>query len=270
MRIALGLEYDGSKLHGWQKQASDRVSTAQSILEDALAKIAATEVRTTVAGRTDAGVHAWEQVVHFDTLASRDLNAWVQGTNSMMPSWIRVLWAHHVGEDFHARFSARARRYYYLLQESVSPMALFRERCHCVVNLSVAHMRRASTFFEGMHDFSSFRAASCQAHNPSRHVHFLRIHKCGAWIYVDIQANGFLQHMVRNIVGSLLEVGQGTRPPEWIKELLAMRDRKHAAPTAPAHALYLSRIRYAPNWGLSHRSAPHLVAPWISANRLNT
>ena len=262
MRFALGLEYDGSALHGWQIQVGQPHQTAQGLLESALSKVADAPIRVSVAGRTDAGVHACEQVVHFDSPCAREDKAWIRGGNSMLPTSMRILWARQVGTDFHARFSARARRYCYMICTRETPAPLLHNRCYQTDQLSVTGMRRAATFLVGQHDFSSFRAAACQAKTPCRHVHFARVHAVNDWIFVDIQANGFLQHMVRNIVGSLLEVGRGNQPPEWIGELLEARQRARAAPTAPASALYLSKVRYAPSWQLPNHSILRAMAPW--------
>lgn len=255
MRVVLGVEYDGSALHGWQKQPRHPDSTAQALLEDAISHVAGHPVSTVVAGRTDAGVHAYEQVAHFDTSANRSTEAWVRGGNSMLPPAIRILWARPVSDDFHARFSARARRYCYVLSHSNDPVALWRNRYYQTGALSIDHMRGAANVLVGTHDFSSFRAAHCQAKDPRRHIYFIRLHCHNTWTFVDIQANGFLHHMVRNIVGSLLEVGAHLHSPEWMDTLLSCRDREKAPATAPSTALYLTKIRYAPHWGLARRSS---------------
>lgn len=270
MRLAMGLEYDGSTFHGWQRQSAKTTGdTAQGLLETALAKIADHPVSTVVAGRTDVGVHACEQVVHFDTLSVRKPDAWVRGTNSLLPRAMRVLWARVVSDDFHARFSAIARRYCYALLDGAQPAALWRDRCHQTERLSVELMRRGASYFPGKRDMSSFRSSRCQARNPCRRIYFLRIHRRADWVLVDIQANAFLHHMVRNIVGSLLVVGLAVEPPEWIASLLACKDRTRAAATAPPNGLYLTRVRYDVRWGLpiAKRFCPIAVSTDLNKER---
>lgn len=243
MKIALGIEYDGSRYFGWQRQQN--VDSVQQKLEDALSIIANSPVDVFCAGRTDAGVHGTGQVVHFETDAKRPLQSWCFGTNAHLPPDIAVKWAVEVPEDFHARFSATARRYRYIiynhkLRSAILPFGV----SHYYHSLDVEKMHEAGQFLLGENDFSSFRAAQCQSHTPWRNVHHLNVSRQGDYIIVDIQANAFVHHMVRNIVGSLIEVGQGKQSAEWIKWLLEQRDRTLAAPTAKAEGLYLVDVTY--------------------------
>ncbi len=248
-RIALGVEYNGTPFCGWQSQS--RGYSVQDALEDALLRIAGHVPELVPAGRTDAGVHAAGQVVHFDTAAVRPLTAWVRGVNSFLPPSVAVLWAQQVEPAFHARFSARSRSYrYVLLNRPVRP-ALSMDRTgwyHGALDVSL--MQRAAGFLLGEHDFSAFRAAECQARSPERHLWRLDVRRMGERIVFDLSANAFLHHMVRNIVGTLLWVGQGKRPPEWMQDLLLARDRTLAGPTAAAGGLCLRHVAYEAGWGL--------------------
>lgn len=249
MRFALGVEYDGRTFHGWQRQL-DKVSVQES-LENALQNIACEPVRVVCAGRTDAGVHAISQVVHFDTEVRRPLEAWVRGVNTFLPTSVAVRWAHPVSEDFHARFSAQARRYRYLLINRAQRPGLLSGRVGWTHRpLDVDAMKNAASRLLGSHDFSAFRAADCQARSPVRTMFDARVRQQGDLIVFDFQANAFLQHMVRNMVGSLAYVGYGQHAPDWIDMLLQMKDRKLAAPTFSAHGLYLVSVTYPPQWGL--------------------
>jgi tRNA pseudouridine38-40 synthase len=219
----------------------------QDALERALAEIAGAPVSTTCAGRTDAGVHALAQVVHFDTDAHRPDSAWVRGTNALLPAGVSVLWARVVGPAFHARFDAQARRYrYVLLARGERPGLLHGRVGWWHGALDVEAMREAAAALIGEHDFSAFRAAECQAKSPVRTLTNLEIGSEGPFIAFDLRANAFLQHMVRNIVGSLVYVGAGRQPPGWIGELLQGRDRRLAAPTFAADGLYLTGVEYSP------------------------
>jgi tRNA pseudouridine38-40 synthase len=223
----------------------------QDVLESALAAIAGERLGVAGAGRTDRGVHAVAQVAHFDTTAARPLSAWVRGVNAFLPESIAVLWAHQVGADFHARFSALARTYRYrLINRPVRPAVEARYAGWYHAPLDVAAMREASHALIGEHDFSAFRAAECEAKTPVRILHSLAIERAGDRIDFVIRANAFLHHMVRNIVGSLLYVGNGKQPPRWIAEVLASRDRAKAAPTFAPEGLYLERVEYDPKWDL--------------------
>lgn len=249
VRIALGLEYDGSRFCGWQSQADG--CSVQDALERALAAIAGHPVRVVAAGRTDAGVHALAQVVHFDTQAVRPESAWVRGTNTHLPPSVAVLWARPVPEDFHARFSARERGYrYLLLNHPVRPAVASRRVGWFHQPLDLERMREAARHLIGEHDFSAFRSSECQARTPVRTLSRLAIRREGGLFIFDFWANAFLHHMVRNILGCLVCVGKGAHPPEWLAQVLQGRDRELGAPTFPADGLYLSGVRYEPHWNL--------------------
>lgn len=250
-RIALGVEYDGSRFSGWQKQATPNLPTVQGLLEPAISSVADHPISLICAGRTDTGVHATGQVVHFDCRIDRGELAWIRGVNSQLPASVRVTWARTVDVDFHARFSAQARRYLYLLYVNpVAPAIAAGLLTHITQSLDVAGMHAAGQYLLGEQDFSAFQAAGCQSATALRNVHWLRVHEHQRMIVVDIQANAFLQHMVRNIVGSLLEVGSGRQKPEWLRELLAGRDRTRAAMTAAPDGLYLVDVQYPSRFGL--------------------
>ena len=253
MRIALGVEYDGSGYNGWQSQPDGR--TVQDTLQAALSEIANEPVAVTAAGRTDTGVHALEQVVHFDTNAVRPLTAWVRGANALLPSGIAVLWAHAVPEEFHARFSAHARSYRYLLLDRPVRSALRHGKVGWFhTSLDLEAMREAAQYLLGEHDFSAFRASECQAKSPVKTISRLDIRRHGETIVVEVTANAFLHHMVRNIVGCLVYVGKGKHPPQWLHEVLQGRSRALAAPTFAPDGLYLEHIGYDAQWGLPQRS----------------
>lgn len=243
MRIALGVEYAGEQFYGWQRQ--QEVPSVQAALEKALAKVADEPISLTCAGRTDAGVHASGQVVHFDTNAVRNERAWTLGVNALLPPSIAVRWHANVADDFHARFSATARRYRYVIFNSPLRGGLLSAGVtHVYQPLDEKVMQRAAQCLVGEHDFSSFRAAQCQSHTPFRNIHFVKIHRQNDYIVVDIQANAFVHHMVRNIVGSLLVVGSGEQNEEWLAEVLMARDRTTAAATAKPNGLYLIDVLY--------------------------
>jgi len=248
-RIAIGIEYDGSAYHGWQRQKHS--SSVQERVEQALSFVADETVELVCAGRTDSGVHALEQVVHFDTSAERSERAWLLGSNCRLPRDIRLRWARPVNEDFHARFSAIARSYRYLILNASVPSAIFHDKC-CWEHqaLDEERMHRAAQALVGEHDFSSFRAAGCQAKSPVREVEYLRVERSGEFVHIDIKANAFLHHMVRNIAGSLMVIGKGEQPEQWLGELLQQRDRRLAAMTAPAGGLYFVQAFYPPDFDL--------------------
>ncbi len=249
MRVALGVEYDGRPFNGWQSQPDGL--TVQDTLQHALSGVAGHPVSVIAAGRTDTGVHALEQVVHFDIQIQRPLTAWVRGTNSLLPDSIAVLWAHTVPEEFHARFSAHGRSYRYLLLNRATRPALQAGKVgwyHAPLNLAL--MQKAAQFLLGEQDFSAFRAAECQAKSPVKHMQQLDIGRQGDLLTFELSANAFLHHMVRNIVGCLVYVGNGRNPPEWMSEVLASRERGLAAPTFAPDGLYLRRISYESKWGL--------------------
>ncbi len=249
MKIALGIEYDGSRYFGWQRQQN--VDSVQQKIEEALSVIANAPCEVFCAGRTDAGVHGTGQVVHFETEVNRPLQSWCFGTNTHLPADIAVKWAVEVSEDFHARFSATARRYRYIIYNHKLRSAIFPKGVsHYYHPLDHEKMHQAGQFLLGENDFSSFRAAQCQSHTPWRNVHHLQVNRQQDYIVVDIQANAFVHHMVRNIVGSLIEVGQDRQPVEWIKWLLEQRDRTLAAPTAKAEGLYLVDVTYPEHFGI--------------------
>ncbi|MGH8707523.1 MAG: tRNA pseudouridine(38-40) synthase TruA [Burkholderiales bacterium] len=249
MRIALALEYDGSRFLGWQTQPGG--GSVQDALQAALAGIAGSAVQVSCAGRTDRGVHAREQVVHFDTEAERPDSAWVRGVNALLPESMAVLWATRVAGDFHARYAARARTYrYVLLNRPVRPALAARYAGWVHAPLDVAAIRAAALLLVGEHDFSAFRSAECQAKSPVRTLHALEVLASGGRIDFLLRANAFLHHMVRNIIGTLITVGSGRQAPQWAGEVLAARDRGRAAPTFAAEGLYLERVEYEERWGL--------------------
>lgn len=249
MRLALGIEYDGSGFSGWQSQPHR--NTVQDVLEQALSQIAAKPIQVMCAGRTDAGVHALGQVVHFDTEAQRPLNAWVRGANVFLPPSVAVTWAHPVDEDFHARFSARSRSYRYVLLDRPVRTAVDHGKLGWFHHrLDVAAMAEAAKLLLGQHDFSAFRAAECQAKTPIKTLHQADVRRDGQHILFEFRADAFLQHMVRNMVGSLVYVGKGAHRPEWLAELLASRQRTRAAPTFSPHGLYLTAVEYDQRWQL--------------------
>ena len=254
MRFALGVEYDGTAFLGWQRLSQPGTAgppTVQAALEAALSSVADAPVDTVCAGRTDAGVHGLCQVVHFDTDAVRDPRAWVLGTTGRLPPGVAVRWCTPVRDDFHARFSARARRYRYrLLDRTVRPAFGRQYLAWSRRALDAGAMHRAAQALLSENDFSSFRTVHCQATHARRNLQRIEVRREGAEIAFDVQANAFLHHMVRNIVGSLMEVGAGERPEAWIAELLAARDRTLAGPTAPSAGLVFLGPLYPPEWGL--------------------
>lgn len=253
-RIALGVEYDGSDFSGWQIQKDGR--SVQATLELALAKVADHQVKTVCAGRTDAGVHACAQVVHFDSDAVRRNRAWVLGSNSELPDDVNVCWAHQVAPDFHARFSARSRRYRYLVLNRPVRTALCRQRAWVVYpQLQVERMRQACVHLLGEHDFSALRASGCQAKSPVRTIHTLEVARRDEWISIDVCANAFLHHMVRNIAGLLVRIGKGEAESDWAREVMLGRDRTRAAITAPARGLYFCGVEYDREFGLPDGAA---------------
>lgn len=263
MRIALGLEYDGSSFCGWQTQPSG--CAVQDHLEAALAHIAGERVATTCAGRTDSGVHALSQVVHFDTLAQRPPSAWVRGVNASLPAGIAVLWAREVDPEFHARYAALERCYrYVLLNRAVRPAAAHGRVGWFHLALDEGRMRRAAGHLCGEHDFSAFRSSECQARSPVRELRRVSIERLNDHIVFEFRANAFLHHMIRNLVGTLVYVGKGRHEPEWIAQVLESRDRSRAAPTFEAAGLYLASITYDAQWALP------VVEPALTVEILGT
>ena len=264
-RIVLGVQYTGTGWNGYQKQP-DR-NTVQDRLEIALEKFACTQLSTTCAGRTDTGVHAMEQVIHFDTELDRPVQSWVRGVNAFLPESIVVRWAAEVapdeaGLDFHARFSARSRTYHYVLYNHPTPSALLAKRAGWVFRpIDVERMRDGARHLIGTHDFTSFRASGCQANTPVKDLHELKIEQYGDIIVFTVRASAFLHHMVRNIVGSLIYIGIGRQEPAWMLEVLHSRSRDVAAPTFMPDGLYFARIEYDPCWKLPQEAVAPL--PWL-------
>jgi tRNA pseudouridine38-40 synthase len=243
MRVALGVEYDGAEILGWQRQSRGR--TVQGCVETAITRVADHPVDVVCAGRTDTGVHATAQVVHFDTDAMRNPENWVRGVNSHLPGDVRIQWANETTEEFHARFSARRRHYRYVVHNGLAPSALLRQRvCQERLPLDDGLMRAAAQHLLGEHDFTSFRAAACQAKNPVRTIYRLDLSRSGQWIYIDIVANAFLHHMVRCIAGMLISVGRAEQAPDWMQAVLDARDRARAGVNAPPGGLYLAGVEY--------------------------
>jgi len=250
-RIALGVEYDGSAFHGWQRQGSPVLATVQARLEGALAAIANHPVTLVCAGRTDTGVHGTGQVVHFDCAVDRGEQAWRRGANSLLPRTLRVLWAQAVPQTFHARFTALSRRYLYVIHDNpVEPAIMAGLLSHTREGLNIQAMHAAGQSLLGEQDFTSFRAAGCQSRTPFRNIMHLNVRRHQRFIVLDIQANAFLQHMVRNIAGTLMEIGSGRRPVDWAGEVLQARDRSLAAKTASPCGLYLVSVQYPGEFGL--------------------
>jgi len=249
MRLALGLQYDGADFHGWQTQAHGR--TVQDAVERALAQFAGAPLPTICAGRTDAGVHATYQVVHIDSPVERPLSAWVRGVNRFLPQTAAVRWAVVVPDTFHARFAATGRRYdYWLLNDPLRSPLLVHRTGWLARPLALEPMRRAAELLVGRHDFSAFRSAECQAASPVRELREFGIERFGNLVRLRLVANAFLHHMVRNLVGSLVYVGLGRQPPQWVADVLQGRDRRAAAPTFGAAGLYLTGVEYDPSFGL--------------------
>jgi tRNA pseudouridine38-40 synthase len=253
MRWALGISYHGQAYDGWQSQPSGR--TVQDHLESALTRFAAQPVTTVCAGRTDAGVHGLMQVVHFDTGLQRETHSWVRGTNTFLPPDIAVQWAQPVPDAFHSRGSAIGRRYAFVLLESpVRPSVESGSAGWVFRPMDQAAMDDAASRLLGEHDFTSFRASACQAKSPVKTMRRIAISRRGAYWRFDFEANAFLHHMIRNIMGCLLLVGQGQHPPGWISDVLGARDRDAAAPTFPPDGLYFLGPVYEAHWGLPDRT----------------
>lgn len=249
LRLAMGVEYDGTRYNGWQYQP--HAPSVQGCLNVAISTVADETIGCIGSGRTDTGVHARAQVVHFDTRAERTSRSWLLGINSNLPDDINILWIKEIGDKFHARYSATKRIYRYSILNRPVRSALARNRAWWFRQpLDAAAMAEAAGCLLGTHDFSSFRASGCQSHSPVRNVMRVAVTRRKDWIFVDCEANSFLHHMVRNIVGSLVEIGCGDRPVEWMSQLLGARDRKLAGITAPATGLMLTRIEYPGHFGI--------------------
>lgn len=260
-RIALGIEYKGTDYHGFQVQPNG-VKTVQQALEKALSRIADEPISLVCAGRTDAGVHATNQVIHFDTLAVRPEKAWLRGTRPHLPDSVSVRWVKEVVPQFHARFSAHNRTYRYLLTDARTPSGLLHDQITWSSRpLTVELMRAAAAYLVGQHDFTSFRATQCQAKSPVRRIEYLHIVRRGDLIVLEVQANAFLHHMVRNIVGVLMAVGAGDKPPEWVADVLAARDRSAGGVTAKPFGLYLVGVEYPAAFELPKASPGPLYFP---------
>jgi len=256
MRLALGVSYLGQAYSGWQSQPSG--NTVQDHLEAALARFATVPIATVCAGRTDAGVHGLMQVVHFDTAIARDDFSWVRGTNTFLPADIAVQWARRVPDDFHARNSARSRRYAYVLLESPVRPAVESGRAGWVFRpLDGDAMRAAAAHLLGEHDFTSFRASACQSPTPVKRIHRIDVTRRGPYWRFEFEANAFLHHMIRNIMGCLVAIGQGTQAPGWMGEVLAARSRDAAAPTFSPDGLYFLGPRYEDHWQLPSQVAAY-------------
>src|SRR5690554_4063687 len=260
-RIALGVEYKGSRYRGWQRQR-EGVRSVQETLERALSAVADSPITLECAGRTDASVHASGQVVHFDTPVERPLKAWVMGANANLPGDISVCWAQVMPAHFHARFKACARRYRYVIyNDPVRPAHMAEEVTWNHRPLNVERMRAAARLLVGTHDFSSFRALKCQAKSPIKTVHHLEVIEHGRFIVLDVRANAFLHHMVRNFAGVLMTIGAGERPVEWVGEILAARDRRAGGVTAHPYGLYLVGVEYPEEYELPQRYlGPHFLS----------
>jgi tRNA pseudouridine38-40 synthase len=249
IRIALGLEYDGTAFSGWQSQRS--APAVQTLVEAALSPVAAEIVSLICAGRTDAGVHACAQVAHFDTHARRSARGWVLGANTNLPADVSVAWARPVPQHFHARYSAEARTYrYYVFNRPVRSALSVRGAAWIRQPLDHERMQSATAALLGSHDFSAFRSAQSQSHTPTRRVEALAVRRDGDFVVMEITANAFLHHMVRNIAGLLIAIGQGDQDPSWAREVLESKDRTQGGPTAPAQGLYLWSVRYSRSFGL--------------------
>lgn len=243
MRIALVLEYDGSHYHGWQAQTG--LHTVQQAVEQAVSKVADSPISVICAGRTDTGVHATNQVIHFDTDKERSIRAWIHGVNSFLPKDICIKWGKELPEEFHARYSATARRYRYVIYNGVVRPALLRSNVTWQYRqLDHRLMHQGAQILLGENDFTSFRSVECQSNTPMRNVHKLQVTRTNDLVIIDITANAFLHHMVRNIAGVLIAVGSGKHPVSWVEEVLKAKDRRLGAETAPSYGLYLVQVTY--------------------------
>jgi len=263
-RIALGIEYFGHGFKGWQRQPSAKPSI-QEELEKALSKIANSPIEIVCAGRTDAGVHATHQVVHFDSPVERNDNSWTRGVNSQLPDQIGVRWIRRVNSEFHARFSATARRYRYVIDNSPVMPVIYRNGVtwhHPPLNEQL--MEQAGQALIGEHDFTSFRAKECQSHTPMRNIHHLMVRRIGSLVVIDVKANAFLHHMIRNIAGVLCEVGDGRKSVDWVAQVLELKDRSKASVTAPPHGLYFVDVDYPEQFSIpsgEEQLGPLIVSP---------
>jgi tRNA pseudouridine38-40 synthase len=257
MRIALGIEYDGTLYNGWQRQRAG--IGVQQRVEEALSRVADEDIQVVCAGRTDTGVHASAQVVHFDTSSERSERGWLLGANTNLPDDVSIAWARPVSEDFHARYSATSRSYEYRILNRLQRSALYRHRAWWVHRpLDEKRMQSAASMLVGEHDFSAFRAAGCQSSTAIREITSLEINRQGEWVSLRVSANAFLQHMVRNIAGTLVAVGAGDESPSWVGEVLAGRDRTRGGMAAPPHGLMLVAVDYPAEFGLPANAPAYL------------
>lgn len=262
-RYAACVEYDGSGFSGWQTQQHG-VRTVQQTVEQALSRVANESTAIVTAGRTDTGVHATHQIIHFETAVARTNFSWCRGTNRFLDHDVRLLWVTEADSEFHARFSAITRSYRFIIYNAPIASALYRKySTHEFRPLQVERMQEAAAVLVGEHDFSSFRAAGCQAHSPVRTLHSLRLAQQGPWIWFDVTANAFLQHMVRNIAGCLIDIGSGKRDVNWMGEVLEYCDRTKGGITAPPHGLYLTGVGYPAEFDVP--SSERSVAFWAGA-----
>lgn len=258
-RIAAGIEYDGSLFAGWQTQP--HAPSVQDAVESAFSKVADHEVHVVCAGRTDAGVHGLNQVVHFDAAASRRQRSWVLGANSNLPASVNVCWTREMPDDFHARFSAIARSYRYVILNRWVRSAVHATRATWIHEpLDAAAMHRAAQHLRGEHDFSAYRALACQAKSPVRTIESIDVSRSGEWVTLEVTANAFLHHMVRNIAGVLIAIGKGEQVETWTREVLGRRDRSLGGVTAPPQGLYFVGPRY------PERFAIPLQQLWLPAD----
>jgi len=260
MRYAACVEYDGTNFSGWQAQKHD-VRTVQEVVEAALGRVANHPTPIVTAGRTDKAVHATHQIIHFESNSDRTEFAWCRGSNRFLDSDVRLRWVTPVDDEFHARFSALSRSYRFIIHNTPIKSAVYRNYAtHEHESLNPTLMQQAAKCLLGEHDFSSFRAAGCQAHSPIRTMSKLDLRHQGEWIWLDLKANAFLQHMVRNIAGCLIEIGSGKRSAKWLTDVLAAKDRTKAGITAPPNGLYLAGVEYPAEFSLpsSHQN----VAFW--------
>ncbi|PJD92620.1 MAG: tRNA pseudouridine(38-40) synthase TruA [Legionella sp.] len=262
MRIALVVEYDGSQYYGWQAQTGLR--TVQQALENAISKVADCDLTVVCAGRTDTGVHATNQVVHFDCDKPRSIRSWIHGANSFLPKDVCVKWGKEVPESFHARYSATARRYRYVIYNGAIRPALLRSNVTWQYRqLDHRLMHQAAQFLVGEQDFTSFRSVECQSNTPMRNIHKIEVSRTGDLLIIDVTANAFLHHMVRNIAGVLIAIGSGRHPVSWIEEVLAAKDRRLGAETAPSYGLYLVQVTYPKQFSIN-QSNPGPLFLWES------
>lgn len=258
MRIALIVEYDGTNYHGWQEQTG--LNTVQFALETAISSVANHEVKIICAGRTDTGVHATNQVIHFDVQNSRNIRAWIYGVNSALPKDIRVTWGKEVSDDFHARFKALSRSYRYLIFNSPIRPALLRANMTWQYRyLDNAAMHQAAQDLLGEHDFTSYRSVECQSRHPHRNIMQINVTRNKDIVSIDVTANAFLHHMVRNIAGVLMAIGSGRKPVSWAKDVLLSKDRKLGAETAPPYGLYLVGVDYPREFNIDRKFAQPLI-----------